>query len=700
MTSKQPGVFTWVPFYEELATKLLPYASRQSELIGILESLRTQGCVITPLEDWDETGKRFLVQELDPFTFFGAFNRSTTAENRIRILEALKNQFGIAASVPTDFSGIPILNNMKSWYFPAKDLREPDHIPKLWNLYRLALQTADPYADPAFAAAFDAALALRIVNFNLTMGLFWIRPHQFLSLDNTLRTALNIKVPPRGLSFGFYRQQINSIKSTHAEDFPTLSHNAWLNGNPPVVPWHAESRRPEMTKPPQIADSADVWFVGAWWQGVEPADQTARFLAEGVWINGYEDKYLDDVKAIKAGDQIVIKASATQGADLPFDYQGKIASKMIIKAIGTVVANRQDGRTVEVEWDPEFKERTWYFYTYRSTIVRADRKNEMAQKLIRFCFQNEAQDYAYFLKSWKVAPDEEPYSLDHAIGEGVFVERGTLEQILSRIQIKKNLILQGAPGVGKTFLAKRLAYALMGSKDDSRIVTVQFHPSYSYEDFVRGFRPTSEAGRFELTDGPLLRLCAAAEDDSSRPYVLIIDEINRAVTSQVFGEFLSLMESDKRGRGNSVSPLYRRNEADRISIPENVYVIGTMNIADRSLALVDYALRRRFAFVTLQPRFDESLRKWLAERGMAGSLIARVLEKMQSLNKVIEDDGQLGAAFQVGHSYFCPHGKDYSALPHSWFDDIVSTEILPLLQEYWYDAPDKVKSASTLLTAP
>jgi 5-methylcytosine-specific restriction protein B len=689
--------FSWVPFYEELATKLLPYRTRQGELIQYLESLRAKNFVITTLEDWDETGRRFLMEEIDPFTFFGVFNRNITVENRIQILEAMKAKFGIAASVPGDFSGLPILNNMKSWYFPAKNLREPDHVAKLWRLFELALEPGDPLVNPAFGQAFDAALALRVVNFNITMGLFWIRPHRFVSLDNTMRTAFAIKPPPKGLSFAFYKLQLEGLKQKYPEDFATLSYKAWTRDDDPVVLRQPGAPKVKPSQGPVLSESSDVWFVGAWWEGVEPQDQTTRFLSEGIWENGYEDKYLDVVKTIKVGDVIAIKAATTQAAQLPFDFRGRIASKMVIKALGTVVANRQDGRTVEVDWQPGYKERDWYFYTYRRTVTRADRTNEMAQKLIRFAVYNEPQDYDFFLKSWKIQASEEPYSIDNAIAEGVFLDKLALEQTLNRLRIKKNLILQGAPGVGKTFLARRLAYALMECRDDSRIVSVQFHPSFSYEDFVRGYRPTNEAGKFELADGPLLRLCASAEEDRDRPYVLLIDEINRAVVSQVFGEFLTLMEADKRGLRNGVTPLYRRSATELLSVPENVYLIATMNIADRSLALVDYALRRRFAFVSLQPQFDEPLRKWLAERGMATSVISRILSSMQSLNKLIESDGQLGAAYKIGHSYFCPLGKDYSRLGSEWLEDVLKTEIEPLLEEYWYDSPEKVQQAKALL---
>jgi 5-methylcytosine-specific restriction protein B len=223
---------------------------------------------------------------------------------------------------------------------------------------------------------------------------------------------------------------------------------------------------------------------------------------------------------------------------------------------------------------------------------------------------------------------------------------------------------------------------------------VQFHPSFSYEDMVRGYRPTGASGKFDLVDGPFLQLRQKAENDPDKDFVLIVDEINRGNVSQVFGELIMLLEADKRGKENCVVPLYRRSDDETLHVPPNLYVIGTMNIADRSLALVDYALRRRFAFVTLTPRYDHPMyREWLEERGMNPNLSQLIIGRMTALNQQISEDSQLGEAFLVGHSFFCPTGKDFSALDEQWYREIVETEIKPLLVEYWQDDPAKAKSA-------
>ena len=190
----------------------------------------------------------------------------------------------------------------------------------------------------------------------------------------------------------------------------------------------------------------------------------------------------------------------------------------------------------------------------------------------------------------------ETYDRDKFLDE-VFMSRNDYDQLESLLLRKKNLILQGAPGVGKTFAAKRLAYSIMGNKDDSRVMQVQFHQNYSYEDFVMGYKPNEEGG-FELKNGMFYRFCKRAAADREHKYFFIIDEINRGNLSKIFGELFMLIEADKRGI--ELQLLY---SDERFSIPGNVYIIGMMNTADRSLAMLDYALRRRFAFYEMKPGF-------------------------------------------------------------------------------------------------
>ncbi len=288
-----------------------------------------------------------------------------------------------------------------------------------------------------------------------------------------------------------------------------------------------------------------------------------------------------------------------------------------------------------------------------------------------------------------------PYDVDDVM-RVAFLSRDAVEQILASVKRRKNLILQGPPGVGKSFLARKLAYALVGAEAPDNVQMIQFHQSYAYEDFIQGWRPNGHGG-FVLRSGVFFEFCRRAQDHPGEPHVFIIDEINRGNLSKIFGELLLLIEADKRGPEYAIQLTYAESATDTFYIPDNVYVVGLMNTADRSLAMVDYALRRRFAFKTLQPAYDSpAFGHSLSERGVDDATISHIIDRVGAVNKeIIGDHKNLGPGFAIGHSYFCPTADVEN--PAEWYAAIVDEEIEPLLTEYWFDDAKSVERCLKIL---
>ncbi len=321
-------------------------------------------------------------------------------------------------------------------------------------------------------------------------------------------------------------------------------------------------------------------------------------------------------------------------------------------------------------------EQKWWSPNYNSTCVPISKEEQgLFEKLILKPYFDITID--------ELLHPSKKYTKESFLAE-VFMDGQKYDKLVAVLRNKKNIILQGAPGVGKTFAAKRLAYSLMGEKDDSRIEFVQFHQNYSYEDFMMGYKP-SENG-FEMRKGVFNKFCIKASNQPDKDFFFIIDEINRGNMSKIFGELLMMIENDYRG-------VYVTLAYDEIpfAVPKNLYIIGMMNTADRSLAMIDYALRRRFSFVEMAPAFDTKGFKDY-QNGLGNEMFNKLIEKVKELNEAITNDNSLGKGFCIGHSYFSNWEK-VECTPAKMLS-VVEFDIVPMLEEYWFDDNNKVQQWS------
>lgn len=294
--------------------------------------------------------------------------------------------------------------------------------------------------------------------------------------------------------------------------------------------------------------------------------------------------------------------------------------------------------------------------------------------------------------------DHQNIKKDHQIDGNLYTENDFLNEVYMtrteynrlkrQLLLKKNVILQGAPGVGKTFSARRLAYSIMGKKDNNRLCFVQFHQNYSYEDFVEGYKPIENG--FKLRKGIFYNFCTQAKNSPNDDFFFIIDEINRGNLSKIFGELLMLIEKDYRDEKMTLA-----YSGEKFYVPSNLHIIGMMNTADRSLAMIDYALRRRFSFFNLRPGFDSEGFKQ-RQRILNNEKYDNLVEKIIELNKEIIKDDSLGAGFEIGHSYLC--FKNTEEVTNEWLYAVIHHDIIPTLQEYWFDNYEAVRKWTKILT--
>ena len=416
-----------------------------------------------------------------------------------------------------------------------------------------------------------------------------------------------------------------------------------------------------------------------WW----PADvDYTPGLSVDNWIALLQDASVFNASSLRiikgflefGGGATCKQLSKKYGENANFYNAGSQAlAKRIADKTKCTVMTREDGK---VMWWPilyvgrqaESEEDGVYVWKLREELEQALREIDLSKVELN------AVDIVDNVQDLESGVNEK-YSKDDFLAE-VYMTGAKYDRLLNVLKRKKNIILQGAPGVGKTFAAKRLAYAMMGEKDKERIEFIQFHQNYSYEDFMMGYKPT-ENGGFEMQYGVFYRFCKKAENNPEKDYFFIIDEINRGNMSKIFGELLLLIEKDYRGTSSKLA--YQNLN---FSVPENLYIIGMMNTADRSLAMIDYALRRRFSFFDMEPGFDtEGFKEY--QENLGSDKFNALIECIKELNNEIADDPSLGKGFCIGHSYFC--GLQADECTQELLEGIVEYDILPMLSEYWFD---------------
>jgi 5-methylcytosine-specific restriction enzyme B len=432
----------------------------------------------------------------------------------------------------------------------------------------------------------------------------------------------------------------------------------WLNANPKIwgISNHKEGELQTYTTHNEKGNKRRVY---KYFESVKPGDL----------IVGYESTPTKQIKAIYE----ITKGlhNTTKGEEIEFE----LVEKLEVPVQWNDLKNNSALQNCEVFINNQgslFKLTEEEYDIIREVI---DNKNIITEKLLQ----------SSTVKAYKFSEDTDK----------PFISESDFLQAVALLKRKKNIILQGPPGVGKTFIAKKLAYQIMQEVKDANIEMVQFHQSYSYEDFIQGLRPTQKGG-FDLKDGIFYLFCQRALAHPDRPFFFVIDEINRGNLSKIFGELMMLIEADKRGEKFALKLTYAENEEDQFFVPENLYIIGTMNTADRSLALVDYALRRRFAFISLQPDYGDNFRMYLLSRGLSASMVDHICSAVIKTNEKIKADLNLGEGFQIGHSYFCSF--DSGEVESKWWDEILNFELKPLLEEIWFDDSSKVAEAIKVLS--
>ena len=694
--------FNWKNFYIELADKLGNYKNNRKGLIEKVLKVYNDVGMELPKMEYDEYRKSIIPYDFAPFSVFGLFNNGISLEKRLKLANQIKIEFSLESNTPIDFYGVPLIGVMYSTFYGFGSDREDGDIDNLWNLFESAIQfSGNPNSTNRenFIKYFNRVINQYAVSWNITQALFWIRPDTFISLDKFNKNLLSqdeifseefrqeiksLKTPPDGeeyLKICEYCTSIfeNNEKYVDAIDF---TYNAFIYEDEHIAPSNDGMGDEDVS-------TIKYWLISPG-QGASLWNEFYENGDMGIGFDGTGDlRQYGSKEELKLKFQEIYDDNSSHMNNVhacwQFVHDMQIGDVVFAKkGMGEII-----GRGI-VEGDYEYDTNKPYHKIRKVKWThKGNWKSEDKLPMKTLTDITNYQEFVDKIKNLFVTEDNQDetpevqypeYNSDKFLEE-VYINEEDYNILVDLVNNKKNIIVEGAPGVGKTFMAKRLAYSIMGVKDVGRVMMVQFHQSYSYEDFVMGYRPYENG--FRLKHGSFYKFCKKAEEDSENDYFFIIDEINRGNISKIFGELFMLIEADKRGEKNKIRLLY---SDELFYIPENVHIIGLMNTADRSLAMIDYALRRRFAFFDLQPGFgSEGFKKY--QEGLEDETFDNLVGTMQELNQEIGNDESLGEGFRIGHSYLCNiKEKDVG----DKLTYIVEYELIPLLKEYWFDEADKV----------
>lgn len=700
--------FDWVDFYKEFAQKLLKYKANRKELISVVENVYKNADINMPTLEIDNK-----LLDIDPFTIFGLFNKGITKDNRLKIMTSFAKELNIQAKLPTSFGSIPVLNNQNATFYYFSNSREENDIDELWCLFESALNYSNNETEnnrKILSYYFDIVINKKgNGNSKITMGLYWIAPDTFLNLDSRNEWYIyeSGKIPksfvdtlpktePKISSKKYFtiikklKEYLNSNNS-ELKDFKELSFESWRYSEEVNQQKKQEQLNEDLKHNLEEdknsvhywiyspGDNASMWnefydknIMGVGWDEIGDLRQ---YTSKEEIKNALKDKIDSSLTYKNAAHALWQFAKELKPGDIVFVKKGlhTLIGRGIVESSYYYDINRNRYKNVcKMKWTHNGE---WEHPGQAVMKVLTDitQYTDYVKKLLEIVNNND------ILEEDEKEQKYSAYTKDDFLSD-VYMTDESYNNLTRLLENKRNIILQGAPGVGKTYIAKRLAYSIIGEKNTERVNMVQFHQSYSYEDFIMGFRPNSTG--FELKTGVFYNFCKEAENDEENKYFFIIDEINRGNLSKIFGELFMLIENDKR-KNTSVQLVYN---GEKFSVPKNVYIIGMMNTADRSLAMLDYALRRRFSFFDIVPGFDTEGFK-IYKDSIENPNFSNLINCVKRLNEVIANDETLGNGFCIGHSYFCNLSKNVS---DKELIDIIEFELIPLIKEYWFDEQFKV----------